>query len=170
MIFPERARTAARLAAIAILALLTACDSDRGIGEERFRELSLELEERFTPGLHTLMVELGMRHATLWFAGDARNWPLADYLVHEIEELVEDIEEMHPVYREVPVAGLLQEMTLPALDGLEDAVEQGDREGFVRAYDGLTQACNACHVASDRAAIVIQRPTAPPFTNMRFQP
>lgn len=116
------------------------------------------------------MVNLGTRHASLWFAGEAENWPLADYRVHELEELVEEIEERHPVYREVQVAHLLGEMTTPATEALENAVEEEDRAAFQQAYDELTSACNACHIASDRAAIAIQRPTAPPFTNLRYRP
>jgi hypothetical protein len=129
-----------------------------------------ELEARFTPGLHAQMADLGTRHASLWFAGEALNWPLADYMVHELEELVEDIEELHPVYREIQVAALLREMTTPAVEELETAVEMRDRAAFVRAYDRLTSACNHCHVASGRSAIVIQRPSAPPLTNLRYQP
>jgi hypothetical protein len=129
-----------------------------------------DMEARFTPGLHTLMVDVGMRHATVWFAGDAENWPLTDYLVHELEEVLDDIEELHPVYRDVQVAALLGEMTEPAMDSLEAAVEARDRAAFVQAYDGLTQACNHCHRAADRSALVIQRPTAPQVTNLRYEP
>jgi hypothetical protein len=151
------------------LVLLSAC-ADPPVDEARLQGLQAELEDRFTPGLHTLMVDLGMRHASLWFAGEAENWPLADYMVHELEELVEEIVELHPVYREVRVAELLSEMTTPAVEALEDAVEEEDRAAFVEGYDDLTVACNACHIGSDRAAIVIQRPTAPPFTNLRYRP
>jgi len=132
--------------------------------------LEARMEERFAPGLHSLMMELQHRHATLWFAGEAENWPLVDYFLHEMEELIEDIEEIHPVYREVPVAEMLAEMTVPAIELLEEAVEREDRGAFVAAYDRLTAACNACHVASDRDAVVMQRPTAPPLTNLRYLP
>ncbi|MDZ7778544.1 MAG: hypothetical protein U5R14_01225 [Gemmatimonadota bacterium] len=128
------------------------------------------IEERFTPGLHTLMGEVGERHAALWFAGDAENWSLADYQLHELEELIEDIETLHPVYDEIPVAELLDETTAPALAELEATVDGSDRDGFVRAFDQLTQACNSCHIASEREALRIVRPTAPPMTNLEFDP
>jgi hypothetical protein len=150
------------------LLLWSGCAPESGTpgDDHRFREL----EQRFTPGLHSLMVELGMRHALTWFAGDAGNWPLADHMVHELEELIEDIEEMHPVYRDVQVAAMLRDMTSPAVEALEDAVEARDRAAFAAAFDELTTACNHCHVASGKSAIVIQRPTAPPLTNLRFDP
>jgi hypothetical protein len=153
---------------LAATLLLWGCGSAVPVGaDEDWRR---DMEARFTPGLHTLMVEVGMRHSTIWFAGEAENWPLTDYLVHELEEILEDIEELHPVYRDIQVAALLGEMTAPAMDSLEAAVETGDRAAFVRAYDGLTEACNHCHRAADRSALVIQRPTAPQITNLRYAP
>jgi hypothetical protein len=147
-------------------ACLAACAPAGGDADTRFQEL----EERFTPGLHALMADLGMRHASLWFAGEAGNWPLADYMVHEIEELIEEVEALHPVYREVQVAAMLREMTTPAVEALEAAVAAGDRAAFADAYDRFTTACNQCHMASGRGFLVVQRPTSPPFTNLRYEP
>jgi hypothetical protein len=138
-----------------------------GSGDAVDRRLA-ELEARFTPGLHAMMVELGMRHASLWFAGDAENWALADYMAHELEEVAEHIREVHPEYDDVPVAGLMAQLTLPHVGEIRAAIEAQDPGAFGRAYDRLTASCNACHAASDRSAIVIQRPTAPPLTNLRY--
>ncbi|MEX2472998.1 MAG: hypothetical protein WEA34_12495 [Gemmatimonadota bacterium] len=154
---------------ILLLSSLTAGCADAG-GESALDARIADLEDRFTPGLHTLMGEVGQRHAMLWFAGDAENWPLADYQLHEIEELIENIESLHPVYDGVPVAELLTETTRPPLDAVEAAVDAGDVVGFRQAFDGLTQGCNSCHIASDRAALAIVRPTAPPVTNLDFSP
>jgi hypothetical protein len=122
------------------------------------------------PSLAAQMLELQHRHASLWFAAEAENWPLVDYMLHEIEELVEVIEEAHPTYRDVPIAEMLGEITLPAIEEMEDAAEAGDRATFVDWYHRFTDACNACHVAADRAVIVIQRPETPPLTNLRYRP
>jgi hypothetical protein len=143
-----------------------ACGSGAGADDARIQEL----EARFTPGLHSMMTDLATRHASLWFAGVAGNWALADYMVHELEEVTEHIEEVHPVYGDIQVAALLREMTLPAVEELEAAVAAGDRDAFMAAYDRLTTACNDCHVAATRSAIVIQRPMAPPLTNLRYAP
>jgi hypothetical protein len=157
--------------------LLPACGPGAGADavsqaqlEAALHEVRAEMEDRFSPGLHSQMLEMQHRHAALWFAGDRGNWGLADYMIHELEELVEDMEQINPVYREVQVAELLREMTVPAIERMEDALEAQDRAAFAQAYDQLTTACNACHVASDRAAIFMQRPTAPPLTNLRYAP
>jgi hypothetical protein len=175
---PSRARPGLPILTLAALTLLLpACGPgaeaeavSQAELEAALQEVREEMEDRFSPGLHSQMVEMQHRHAALWFAGDAGNWGLTDYMIHELEELVEDMEEINPVYREVQVAELLREMTVPAIERMEDAVEAEDRAAFAQAYDQLTTACNACHVASDRAAIVMQRPTAPPLTNLRYAP
>jgi len=128
-----------------------------------------ELEERFTPGLHTLMGSVANRHAMLWFAGQAENWALVDYQIHEMEELIEEIEELHPVYDGIPVAQLLGEMTHPAMEALEAALAARDRAAFTSSFDRLTQACNSCHVAADREVILVVRPSSPPITNLSIQ-
>jgi cytochrome c553 len=153
---------------VVLLASTAACGS--GVGGTTEDARMRELEARFTPGLHSMMTDLATRHASLWFAGAAENWALADYMVHELEEVTEHIEEVHPVYGDIQVAALLREMTLPAMEELEAAVAAGDRDGFTAAYDRLTTACNHCHEAGGRSAIVIQRPTTPPLTNLRYAP
>ena len=50
------------------------------------------------------------------------------------------------------------------------AVEKGDREGFVRAYDALTDGCNRCHQATNFGFNVVQRPTSNPYSNQSFAP
>jgi hypothetical protein len=179
---PGPARSVAVAVALAAAGSLTACappapDAPGGAATRAapsdaaaLEALEARLAERFTPGLHSLMLELQHRHASLWFAADAGNWPLADYVMHEVEELIEDIETLHPDYDGIPVADMLAEMTTPAVERLEAAVDAADGAAFTLAYDQLTTACNACHVASDRAAIVIERPTSPPLTNLRYLP
>jgi hypothetical protein len=166
MSMSNRTLFAASLTALAVGMTSPGCSTTDDANELRFQQM----EARFTPGLHTLMAELGARHAALWFAGEAGNWPLADYMAHELEELVEEIEELHPVYREVQVAAMLRETTVPAVEQVEEAVEAGDAAAFAAAFDRLTAACNQCHAASGRGFIVMQRPENPPYTNLRFAP
>jgi hypothetical protein len=156
-------------AAVGALLLLAGCGAAPGGGGAAEDGRLQELEARFTPGLHALMTDVAMRHASVWFAGAAENWPLADYMLHELEELLEEIEELHPAYRDVQVAALLRETTHPAVEALEAAAATRDRAAFVATFDRLTGACNQCHTAAGRGAIVIQRPTAPPLTNLRYE-
>src|SRR5262249_53615530 len=43
------------------------------------------------PRLGEMMVQQQMRHIKLWFAGDAGNWPLADYEIDQLKDGFDDV-------------------------------------------------------------------------------
>ncbi len=124
----------------------------------------------YAPGLGEIMTLQQMRHAKLWFAGAARNWPLADYELDELKEGFEDAAKLHSVHDGVPVGEMIAKLTPDPLRQLSSAISKKDSAGFARAFDRLTAACNACHQAANRGFIRIGRPTAPPFGNQVFAP
>jgi hypothetical protein len=156
---------ARRLALLLVTAATAAgCQKDDSAAVLRMDEM----EQRYRPGLHTLMQQVQVRHAQLWFAGEAGNTALAEYQVHELEELLEDIAELHPEYDDMPIAQLLKQMLVPAVEHVDLAIRGA--QDFATAFDRLTLQCNACHAATDRGAIVIQRPRTPPLDNLRYAP
>jgi hypothetical protein len=124
----------------------------------------------YEPGLVELMMTVQTHHAKLWFAGNARNWDLADYQADELKELFEDIVKRIPVYKEVPVGKMIESLTLTPIGEIEAAIKVRDSKAFATAFDKLTGACNSCHEAANRGFIVIQRPTASAFPNQSFAP
>jgi hypothetical protein len=50
------------------------------------------------------------------------------------------------------------------------AIEAKDSVRFIKGYNELTAACNACHEGVGRGFIVIQVPTASPFSDQSFAP
>jgi hypothetical protein len=123
----------------------------------------------YTPGLGELMSANQMRHAKLWFAGQAGNWPLAAYELDELREGFADVLAYQPHFKGKPIDKLLKPMTEPALAGLEAAIAAKDRARFEAAFDDLSHACSSCHQDLGYGFIAIQRPTAPPFSNQRFE-
>lgn len=126
--------------------------------------------EPYIPGFGEFMSATQVRHAKLWFAGDAENWDLAAYELDEIKEGLEDAVKLHPSHKEIPVADMIKSNLDAPLAGLAEAIESKDRDRFARAFDGLTAACNTCHKAANHGFIKIQRPTAPPVSNQVFTP
>lgn len=124
----------------------------------------------YAPGLGEIMTLQQMRHAKLWFAGAARNWPLADYEVDELKEGFEDAASLHPVHEGVPVGEMIAKLTPSPLQEISAAISKKDRAGFARAFDRLSATCNSCHQAANHGFIRIGRPTAPPFSNQIFAP
>ena len=124
----------------------------------------------YVPGLGELMGANQMRHAKLWFAGEAGNWPLAAYELDELREGFDDVLTFQPHFKGKPIDKLLKPITEPALAQLEAAIAAKDRTRFEAAFDELSRACSSCHRELGYGFVAIQRPTAPTFTNQRFAP
>jgi hypothetical protein len=93
---------------------------------------------------------------------DAGNAALQDYYAHEVEEIIEKLEEVDD-YKGIPVAKLLKTTLAPAFEKLEDAVEAGEAPAVNAAYDGLLAACNSCHKAANHAYIHVERRSDNPY-------
>ena len=123
---------------------------------------------QYVAGLGQIMAETQMRHAKLWFAGNAGNWGLAGYELGEIEEGFESVTKFHPVLNSIPIASLLDGITRKPLSRVRGAIESKDSQQFNDAFIELTDACNSCHTAANRKFIVITTPSASPVSNQRY--
>ena len=148
---------AALLAAL-LLAAGLACAQDSSKRENASVE-----EAEGLPRLSEIMVQQQMRHIKLWFAGDAGNWPLADYEIDQLKDGFDDVAKL--------LGGdIAQQHVGGAISRLEKAIESKDHEAFVFAFEGLSAGCNACHHTLDHAFIVIQRPVPLPYSDQNFSP
>jgi hypothetical protein len=124
----------------------------------------------YVPGLEQFMNVILIEHNKLWFAAKERNWKLADYQLGEIKEVMGDVQDLVPTFKNLPLADMFDAVITKEIVTVEKAIEAKDYKAFVRGYDKLTQACNACHQGTDNGFIVIQRPTRPAFTNQVYAP
>ena len=127
-------------------------------------------KEPFTPGLGEIMTLQQMRHLKLWFAGQAGNWPLADYELDELKEGYEDIVKYFPTKDGVPTGPMASAIIEKEVADLNKAIEAKNAKQFAAAFEKLTASCNACHQSSKKPFIVVQRPTANPYANQSFAP
>jgi len=115
------------------------------------------------PGLGEIMTLQQLRHIKLWFAGRARNWPLADYELGELNEGFEDVSKL--------LGGDIIEKNVGAtMKDLQKIVDDKNAAGFAAPYDRLSAGCNSCHRTLDHAFIAIQRPTVLPYSDQNFAP
>jgi hypothetical protein len=128
--------------------------------------------EAYAPGLGEIMTLTQMRHAKLWLAGEAGNWPLAAYELDELEERLADAVRFHPTHKSSPrpLTVLVPDFMDAPVRELRDAAERRDRTAFAAAYDALTTACNGCHDAAHFGFNVVVRPAGNPWPNQRFEP
>src|SRR5580765_6166862 len=98
----------------------------------------------FTPGLGEIMTLTQMRHAKLWLAGQAGNWPLASYELDELNEGMQDAATFHPTHKDapLPIPALIDKMMKDPLLQLEKAIGARNQNDFTQAFDTLTEACN----------------------------
>jgi uncharacterized membrane protein YfbV (UPF0208 family) len=119
----------------------------------------------YTPGLGEFMVSIQLHHAKLWFAGENANWPLADFEMHEIMEVMEDIRKFNTDRPEIKSLPMIN----APLDSLDNAIQKKDSAAFKSAFTLLTNTCNTCHQATPHGFNVIKIPDFPPVSNQEFK-
>jgi len=129
-----------------------------------------EMPKVYIPGLEQFMNVILTEHNKLWFAARARNWPLAGYELGEIKEVMGDVQDLIPVFKNLPLDEMLDAVITKEIADLEKAIEAKDFKNFAAGYDKLNAACNACHQATENEFIVVKRPTRPAFTNQDYRP
>lgn len=137
------------------------------------RELAELKKNAYHPELGEQMLTLQIRHARLWFAGQAQNWLLAAFELQEIKEAFDAVVEQNPehaIFQPQRLADILPAMTKAPVAALRDAIDHGNKAEFEKAYDGLSAACSGCHKVAGNDFLVIQRPTAPLLDNLRTAP
>ncbi len=104
------------------------------------------------PGGGVLMMEAGLRINALYFAGKKKNWDLAAYEMHELEEALEKLEITRPAmasYLGTFLAG-------PEVAAVDAAILAQDKSAFKTAIRDLTTACEGCHVTFGKPFLVIK--------------
>ncbi|MFZ0844716.1 MAG: hypothetical protein WAM62_02920 [Pseudolabrys sp.] len=124
----------------------------------------------YIPGLEQFMNVILIEHNKLWFAAKARNWALAGYELGEIKEVMGDVQDVVPTFKNLPLAQMLDAVITKEIVDLEKAIEAKDFKQFAGAYDKLNAACNSCHQGTENEFVVIKRPTSPAFTNQDYKP
>jgi len=124
----------------------------------------------YIPGIELFMNVIQSEHAKLWYAASARNWELAAYQLGEIKEVMSDVEDLYPKFKDLPLGQMLDGVITGPIADLEKALDAKDFGKFSARYGKLTEACNACHQATGNGFVVIQRPANPGFPNQDFRP
>ncbi len=143
--------------------------------EEKVLQLEQKLEEAeqyresLVPGLANYMLSAQAHHAKLYYAGTEKNWELVHYNIHEIEELVEDLEKHHPIHDGVKIGKLAEAFLKPGIEQIEAAEEAQDLSAFKDAFEVLTAGCNNCHQQAGYDIINIKVPSKKEFGNQDFK-
>ncbi len=124
------------------------------------------VEAIYKPGFGDFMGSIQNHHNKLWFAGINENWELAEFEVHEIEEIFEDIRTVHPDREETQLLYMIDR----GLNEVDEAIDHKNIVTFKNSFQNFTNACNSCHKATKHEFIRIVIPNAPFFSNQDFKP
>ncbi len=155
-----------------LTALLTlvffACNQEKDrnqILQNRIDSLEKKKSDTYKPGFGEFMSYIQTHHSKLWFAGQNQNWKLADFEVHEIMEAIADIQKFQTERKESQMIGRLN----PAIDSVNNAIQQKSPLLFKRSFVLLTNTCNNCHRATNFEFNVVKIPETSPFSNQDFR-
>lgn len=156
------------LLALISLMVLFACNQSAESNQllkTRIDSLENKLADNYKPGFGEFMSSIQAHHAKLWFAGQNQNWKLADFEMYEIMESIDDIKKYETDRKESKNIGMLT----PAMDSIQNAINEKSLTKFKSSYTLLTNTCNNCHVASEFEFNVVKIPDVSTFSNQDFK-
>ena len=133
--------------------------------QDRIKVLEEQVANSYKPGFGEMMSSVQSHHAKLWFAGINRNWKLAEFEVHELVEVLDNIKK-HQKDRD---ESQLIDMMNPALDSVSLAIKNKEMESFKSNYSLLTTTCNNCHVDTKFEYNIVKIPEIQQFSNQSFK-
>jgi hypothetical protein len=133
--------------------------------QARMDSLQNGLNAAYKPGTGAIMNTIVQpHHLKLWFAGQNKNWALAEY---ERQELMGGFEKIQKLHKDKPEATAVT-MIFPAVDAVEKAIREKDVNAFKNSFVQLTNTCNTCHQALKYGFNVIKIPATNSFDNQQF--
>ncbi len=137
------------------------------------REQNAQLRALIPSQSHA-MQDVAYHFTNLWFAGQRRNWPLAQFYFNEARNHILWAIRIVPVRKngaaEVRLGELFEAIDSTALSALQKQIGAQDRAGFSAAYKDALAGCNACHVASGKPFLHIVVPDRPEAHLVDFNP
>ena len=138
--------------------------------------LKAELEQlrgRLPSQSHAMM-DVDYHFANLWFAGQSKNWPLAQFYLDETRSHLRWAVRIVPVRRipggEVDLRGLLEAVDATGLTEIGKAIVDKKSDAFTAGYRHTLEGCYSCHKASDKPYLRPRIPEQPASRIINFDP
>lgn len=121
------------------------------------------------------MTDVGQHFANLWFAGQAGNWPLAQFCSDEVRSHLRWAVRIIPKRKdaegkEIDLGAILAALETSSLKDLADTIKARDQAKFVAAYKVQLEACMSCHKASNKPYLRLRLPERPDAGILEFRP
>ena len=123
---------------------------------------------------HT-MSDVAYHWTNLWFAGEKKNWPLAQFYFDETRQHILWTIRLRPVRKgpdgnDVNLVPIFEGIDTSAFKSIAEAIAQKDPKTFEAAYHTSLEACYGCHKAAGKPYLRPEIPKAPAQTIVSFDP
>ncbi len=134
----------------------------------------IERLKSLVPDQSHVMKDIAYHFSNLWFAGRARNWPLAGFYLNETRSHLRWAVRVRPVRRtstgELDLRPILDGFERSLLTSVQKTIESRDPAAFAKAYREALSGCLACHQASEKPFLRPRVPDAPEGRMIEFSP
>ena len=121
------------------------------------------------------MADVSTHFSNLWFAGQKKNWPLADFYLGETKSHLHWAVRIRPLRqdadkRDIKLVDILAAIENAPMKDLHTAIVAKDATRFEKAYRETIEGCYACHKAPGKPYLRPGIPTRPAETVLQFDP
>ena len=127
------------------------------------------------PSASVAMADVSFHWTNLWFAGQAKNWPLANYYYSEARNHVRWLIRINPMPKgpdgmPVDLKGIFDAIDTSTFAAVKAAIDKKDSAQFPVAYKASLESCYSCHKSVGRPYLRPQIPKTVPQTIMNLDP
>jgi len=129
------------------------------------------------PSNSHIMMDVQWHWTNLWFAGQAKNWPLAQFYFNETRGHIQWLIKKSPTVRsqgpekeQVNIQGIFDGIDTSSLADVKAAIEKKDSLKFAATYKTMLESCYACHKSVGRPYLKPMIPTTQVQSALNFDP
>jgi hypothetical protein len=135
----------------------------------------IERLKTLVPSQSHSMSDVGYHWTNLWFAGQQKNWPLAEFYFNETRQHILWTIRIRPIRkddekRDVDLKAIFDAVDATTFAAVKIAIAQKDSGKFTKAYTESLEGCYACHKASSKPYLHPVVPKAPAQEIIDFTP
>jgi cytochrome c553 len=121
------------------------------------------------------MADVSFHWSNLWFAGQAGDWPLANYYYSEARNHIRWLIRINPTPKgpdgkPVDLKGIFDALDTSTFADVKAAIDKKDSAKFPVVYKAALESCYSCHKSVGRPYLRPQIPKAAPTTIINMDP
>ena len=137
-------------------------------------QAEIERLKTLVPSYSHPMQDAAINWASLWFAAQKKNWPLARYFYNEARSHIAWTVRINPIAKvngdNVDLKSIYDAIDTSSLMMVRDAIDKQNPTAFVSSYKVMLESCYSCHKAAGKPMLKPMIPTAPTLTIVNYDP